>query len=129
MAKETLLESDIAAGARFIEALDNDGDDINAALWLYYPDLLQWKLLLRSARFDTGNITSAYTEVSRVLSKQEEINKNISIGDIKIINPKDPVVKLLKVIIRTGKGLNRIRMRSSLLSGIYIEDALIYRNA
>ena len=128
MAKETLLDTDIAAGGQLIEALDSDGEDINGALWLYYPDLLQWKLLLVSPKLNTKNVTGAYTQVSQVLSRHDEINKNISIGDIKILNREDPLMELLKGIIRTGKGLSKIRMRSNVLNGIYVEDALIYRN-
>jgi hypothetical protein len=129
MAKETLLDSDIAAGASFIEALDKDGEAINAALWFYYPDLSQWKLLLASSKFKAGDLTGSYTKISQVLSSQDKISKNISISDIKILQNKDPLMKLLKVIVRTGKDLNQIRMTSNVLNGIYVEDALIYRNA
>lgn len=128
MAKETLLDSDIAAGANLIKALDKDGEQIDAALWFYYPDLSQWKLLLRSAKFDRSNITGAYTKVSQILSGIDDTNKNLSIGDIKILNSKDPLTSLLKNLIH-AKGLNEIRMRSNVLNGIYVEDALIYRNA
>lgn len=127
MAKETLLESDIAAGANLIEALDQDGEQIDAALWFYYPDLSQWKLLLRSPTFDRGNITGAYTKVSQVLSGKDDVNLNISISDIKIISTKDPLMNLLKSILHI-KGLNQVRMRSNIFNGIYVEDALIYRN-
>jgi hypothetical protein len=129
MAKETLLDSDIAAGARFIEALDKAGEVINAALWFYYPDLSQWKLLLASSKFEGSNLTGSYTKISQTLSAQEDVSKNISIGDVKILQHKDPLMKLLKGIVRTGKGLNQIRMTSNVLNGIYVEDALIYRNA
>ena|SRR5258708_37790826 len=129
MAKETLLESDITAGARFIEALDKDGNPINAALWFYYPDLSQWKLLLTSPKFDKSNPTISYTEVSKILSAQDEADQNISIADVKILGEKDPLRVLLKAIIRTNKGIHQIRMKSSVLNGIYVEDALIYRNA
>jgi hypothetical protein len=129
MAKETLLDSDIAAGANFIEALDKDGEMINAALWFYYPDLSQWKLLLASSKFEGGSLTGSYTKLSQVLSSQDKISTNISISDIKILQNKDPLMKLLKGIARTGKGLNQIRMKANVMNGIYVEDALIYRNA
>jgi hypothetical protein len=129
MAKETLLESDIDAGARFIEALDNDGETVEAAFWFYYPDLSQWKLILFAPAFDKIDLTKAYTKISELLSSRDEIGKNISVADIKILKQKDPLMKLLRSIVRTGKGLSQIRMTSNLLNGIYVEDALIYRNA
>ena len=128
MAKETLLESDIAAGAEFIEALDKSGQPIEAALWFYYPDLSQWKLLLSSRAFEGKNLTTHYTNISKVLSSKDQISKNISIADVKILNRADPMTKLLKGIVRTDKTINTVRMISNHFNGIYVEDALIYRN-
>src|SRR5689334_8404959 len=104
MAKETLLDSDIAAGARFVEALDKKGEMMNAALWFYYPDVAQWKLLLVSPTFDKTDRIGPYTKVSKLLSDEDEIGKNISISDIKILRKKDPLMKILKGIMRTVKG-------------------------
>jgi hypothetical protein len=129
MAKETLLETDIAAGAKFIQALDKRGQPINAALWFYYPDLSQWKLLLASPAFQAKDLTQSYTKISEILTAEQDIGNNISIADIKLLNQTDPMMNLLKVIVRTGKGLSQIRMTSNVLNGIYVEDALIYRNA
>lgn len=128
MAKETLLETDIAAGAQFIEALDRRGQSIEAALWLYYPDLPQWKLLLSSAKFEGKDLTKSYTKISQILSSEEEISKNISVADVKLLNHGDPMMKLLKGVVHTGKGLDRIRVTANVLDGIYVEDAIIYRN-
>ena len=128
MAKETLLESDITAGAKFIQTLDKRGQPVDAALWFYYPDSCQWKLLLSSPTFDNKDLTKSYTKISEILTSEQEIGKNISIADVKILNQTDPMMKLLKVIVRTDKGPNRIRMTSNVLNGIYVEDALIYRN-
>jgi hypothetical protein len=128
MAKETLLENDITAGTKFIESLDKCGKSINAALWFYYPDLSQWKLLLSSSEFEGKDLTKPYTKISEILSAEPEINEDISISDIKLLNHTDPMMKLLKGIVRTGKGVSRIRMTSNVINGIYVEDALIYRN-
>lgn len=128
MAKETLLESDIEAGARFIEALDRSGKPVDAALWFYYPDLSQWKLLLSSRALEEKDLTRSYTKISEILSSNEEIGRVVSVADVKLLSQADPMMKLLKGIIRTGKNLSRIRMTSNFFNGIYVEDALIYRN-
>ena len=128
MAKEALLDSDVTAGARFIEALDRNGEVVNSALWFYYPDLSRWKLLIVSPTFDKAGLIPSYTKISQILSQDDQTVHTISVGDIKILMPKDPLMQLLKGITRTGKGLNQIRMTSAVLNGIYVEDALIYRN-
>lgn len=128
MAKEALLDSDVTAGARFIEALDRNGEVVNSALWFYDPDLSQWKLLIASPTFDKAGLNPSYTKISQNFSQNDQISNTISVGDVKILMSKDPLTKLLKGISRTGKGLNQIRMTSAVLNGIYVEDALIYRN-
>jgi len=66
--------------------------------------------------------------VSEVISSIGDVNKSISIDNIKIVKNNDPMMRLLKGIVRTGKGLNTIRMTSNMMNGIYVQDALIYRN-
>jgi hypothetical protein len=129
MAKETLLDTDIDAGARFIQALDESGKTVDAALWFYYPDLSQWKLLLSSQALEEKDLTKSYTKISEILSAQDDIGSTISVSDVKLLNNTDPMMKLLKGIVRTGGShLSRIRMTSNVFDGIYVEDALIYRN-
>ncbi len=128
MAKEVLLESDITAGARLIEELDKKGADVSAALWFFDPDLSEWKLLLVSPTFEKNGLTASYTMVSEVISSIGDVNKSISIDNMKIVKNNDPMMRLLKGIVRTGKGLNTIRMTSNMMNGIYVQDALIYRN-
>jgi len=128
MAKEVLLESDITAGARLIEELDKKGADVSAALWFFDPDLSEWKLLLVSPTFEKNGLTASYTMVSEVISSIGDVNKSISIDNIKIVKNNDPMMRLLKGIVRSGKGLNTIRMTSNMMNGIYVQDALIYRN-
>jgi|SRR6266851_6779395 hypothetical protein len=82
MAKEVLLESDITAGARLIEELDKKGADVSAALWFFYPDLSEWKLLLVSPTFEKNGLTASYTMVSEVISSIGDVNKSISIDNI-----------------------------------------------
>jgi len=66
--------------------------------------------------------------VSEVISSIGDVNKSISIDNIKIVKNNDPMMRLIKGIVRTGKGLNTIRMTSNMTNGIYVQDALIYRN-
>jgi hypothetical protein len=83
--------------------------------------------LLVSPSFEKNGLIQSYTKISEILSNQKQVD--ISVADIKILLQSDPLMRLLKGIIHTGKGLNQIRMTSNMLNGIYVEDALIYRNA
>ncbi len=84
--------------------------------------------MLVSPTFEKNGLTASYTMVSEVISSIGDVNKSISIDNIKIVKNNDPMMRLLKGIVRTGKGLNTIRMTSNMMNGIYVQDALIYRN-
>ncbi len=84
--------------------------------------------MLVSPTFEKNGLTASYTMVSEVISSIGDVNKSISIDNMKIVKNNDPMMRLLKGIVRTGKGLNTIRMTSNMMNGIYVQDALIYRN-
>jgi hypothetical protein len=129
MAKETLLDRDISAGAKLIRALDGRGIAITAGMWFFYPDLGDWKLLLVSPQLTEEHLPAAYTKISEAISGDSEIAESLSISDVKVLTNKDPMIRMLRGVIRTDRGISTIRMTSNLINGIYVEDALIYRNA
>jgi hypothetical protein len=48
---------------------------------------------------------------------------------IRLLDPNAELVKLLKTAIRTGAGVESIRFSKNVISGHFIDDALIYRVA
>src|SRR5216683_3990961 len=107
MAKEVLLESDITAGARLIEELDKKGADVSAALWFFDPDLSEWKLLLVSSTFEKNGLTASYTMVSEVISSIGDVNKSISMDNMKIVKNNGNYSPLISE--RRGRGGRRRR--------------------
>ena len=66
MAKELLVtdalsDKMIQAGAKLVERLDEDASNIKSALWLYFPDARNWKLILASEIVET-NISKPYSK-------------------------------------------------------------------
>lgn len=128
MAKEALLENDIRAGARLVEELDKNRFAVTSAFWMFDPDQAEWKLVLVSPVFDKAGIVQSYTKLSEIISRTNDIQEAISIGDIKVVAENDPLVLVLKKMILTGKGIHAIRMPPNYVKGIYIQDALVYRS-
>jgi len=51
----------------------------------------------------------------------------IPLKDIAVIDSNDPLIKLLRVAIKTGGGISGIRFTKNVINGTPIEDAYIYR--
>lgn len=128
MAKEILLDSDIDAGQKLIKELDASGVTLKTALWFFYPDIREWKLLLSSPDFEKqeeSNILSkSYSNIFNIIREGE---LNVSLDTIKIVLSNEPLKKMFNALAHAS-GNNRIRMSANYINGIYIEDALIYRN-
>ena len=127
MVKGALLDRHIEAGATLVNELDRRGEHVSSALWYYYPDAEQWRLLLASPSFDAKGSRQAYADLSRLLTELGTAVEGISFDDIKLVLGNDHLVPVLKKIIR-AKGLNKIRMSANRFNGVYVDDMLLYRN-
>ena len=56
-----------------------------------------------------------------------KINSEISLDDIAVSKPKNPLLKLLKIAIKTGPAISGIRFTNNVINGQLIKDAHIYR--
>lgn len=68
MAKELLVtdalsDKMIQAGAKLVERLDEDASNIKSALWLYFPDARNWKLILASEIVETDGPRKLYEKI------------------------------------------------------------------
>jgi hypothetical protein len=46
---------------------------------------------------------------------------------VSIAKKDDPLLKLLRIAIKTGPGISNIRFSRNTINGVIIEDAYIYR--
>jgi hypothetical protein len=127
MAQETLLDSHIESGKILLNELDGRDFHIVTAMWFFYPDISEWKLLLYSPEFEKKDPILLYTEISKIIDFLSENIQGITLETIKLILKNDSLLKLFKSIIHVG-GISTVRMTSNYFNGIYIDDALIYRN-
>jgi hypothetical protein len=128
MDKTTLVEKDIGDGKILIENLDRSKFKLVGALWFYYPASDEWRLLLVSPLVDTIGPRQCYTIIQSVI-EDLVLGDGISLGldRVSVLSPKDKLIRLLKVAIRTGEGISTMRFTRNTINGVFIEDALIYR--
>jgi hypothetical protein len=70
-----------------------------------------------------------YERVHRALNSLPNRYSSLHIDDISIVDPKKPVIALIRSAISTPlKALSSIRFTQNAINGQFIEDALIYRS-
>jgi hypothetical protein len=127
LVKESLSEEMISAGSDLIRRLDAAGSKISGALWFYETDSNDWRLIIVSPDVQAKGIRTVYEEVQAVLRATPDDQSIISLKDISVVSPDDPLNSLLKFAIKTDNGISRIRFSRNMINGTLIEDSYIYR--
>ena len=126
MVTKILVERDIDAGRALIEELDRQQIPVSAALWLYDDGDERYRLTIATSIYDSGPL-NAYGAVRRVLDGLAP-KTHVSLSDINVVSPNEPIVKAIQKTVKTGPGIGGVRFARNTINGIYIEDAWIYRS-
>ncbi len=119
-------EKNIEAGEKLLKLLDSSNVNVDAALWFYFDDVENWKLILSLPDFIRLGPKIAYKQVQKAINRLgNEIN--ISLNDIAILKPNSPLLNLLKTAIGTSTGIAHIRFSNNIVNGQLIKDSYIYR--
>lgn len=124
MAEETLVSTDIDRGAALIRALDKAGFPVVAAMWLYRTDLEAWQLTIASPR--ANELRQAYGEIREIADRAGV--DIVSFPHVSLVPPTDKTIFTLSKARRL-EGLGGVRLSTSMINGVYIEDAYVYRAA
>lgn len=128
MDRAILVEPKIKVGKELIQRLDRSQFPMDAALWLFMPEVERWRLMIASRLVDSKGPKETYREIQKVLSQWSGASK-LSLSEITVVSPKDSLIKVLRKAEKTGPTLTGTRMSRSAIDGVYIEDAYIYRLA
>jgi hypothetical protein len=121
-----LVTSDIDAGKKVVEALDQEHADVRAALWLYVPDASEWRLILSLPIVDREGSEAGYKLVQRALTKHEV---PLPLRRISVVGVSEPLARRLRRFVKTPPiGTSDISISSSSLDGLLIEGAHVYRS-
>jgi hypothetical protein len=127
MADAILVNSDIDAGRDLVRILDEASFPITGAAWIYFPDLEEWRLVVRTPKA-AGNLQEALLEVARALDAKGDLRKRIDLARVKLVPPGDRMLEAIGKVMKVD-GLGAVRFSRNVVNGIYIDDALIYRLA
>jgi hypothetical protein len=128
LVKNSLTSSMLEAGKELTRRLDRVGFKAVASFWLYNLETNEWRLVLASHQVDRKGPKKAYSTILNALSKKpsEEVI-GLSLQNITLTSPLDPLIKSLRTALRTGKALSDIRFSRNRINDLFIEDAYIYR--
>jgi hypothetical protein len=85
----------------------------------------EWKLILQ---FDESHEKfPTLVKIAGFIAGRDDISREISMGDITVARPSDPVVGALKTLVHTDQSVNRARIGPVSANGVYFEDGLVYR--
>lgn len=124
MGPEILVDKDIEAGAKLVTELDRAHFEIDCAFWWFSGDSRVYQLILATPLAARLEPTAVYQRLQTTLRKS---GVPLSLDRIKILKPGDPLVRAMQRAFKMGPATGRLRVSSSFVNGIMVEDALVYR--
>jgi hypothetical protein len=124
MNKAVLVNLDIEAGAKIIEALDESGFTVNVALWAVLSEYGYGRLILASRHFDDGP-SKAYPRVLGVL--QQKGIGSYEDPNLLVLRMTDPFIQELRKLFGKAKGVAGMRLGNQSFGDRFIEDGYVYR--
>jgi hypothetical protein len=119
MYKKILVSELIEEGQQLLDALTRHRFPLHAALWLYIPDALEWRLVIVTPTVDQAGPIAAYTRLQRVLGSISAAQ--LTFTDITLISPLSPDYEtLVGSPQRLGAAAGHVR-------NVVFEDAYIYQ--
>ena len=129
MVKEQLTGAMIDAGAELTMKLDEMGLPVTAAFWLFAPEVNEWRLLFASPEVSTKGPRDIYEKIRQAIEQLGAGAAAVPLSVIGLLDAEADLVRLLRLAVNTGPGINRVRFSKNVINGHFIDDALIYRAA
>jgi hypothetical protein len=125
MAATALVEFDMEAGAELLGRLDEAAVPVAAALWLHFPEADEWRLVIGSPLVDQAGAHETYARIQRVLA-DSGLGEQLPLRAITVMSPAEPLLQALRGAVSV-RDAGVVRLGRSVVEGVYIEDAYIYR--
>ena len=127
--KDQLTDAMVEAGAVLTRKLDESGMPTSAALWMFNPEINEWRLLFASPEVSAQGPRQVYERIRVALEELGDKAAAAPLSVIGLLDPNAELVQLLRIAIRRESGVGRIRFSKNVINGRFIDDALIYRVA
>ena len=126
MVEDTLVDSKIAKGAKFLDALDAAGVPVDAALWFYFPESEKWRLVVATPIEEEEGPLAAY-RAFREAREAAEPPVEFGSGEVQAASRNDPIIKALWGFGVPPSQLVGKRFGGTYINGVAFEGAYLYR--
>jgi hypothetical protein len=131
MGKTVLVMFPVVAGNQLLDALDQDGFDVQAALWLYRSEEDFWRLMIASPLVQRIGQIEAYkrilTQLQHIRPSLDPLINDIYMENITVVDPSDSLIRALKRVVRVAEGDPPVRLTRNALGDVFIDEAYIFR--
>ena len=127
MATTALVSTDVEMGSELLKVLDEAAFPVTAAAWMYFPDVDEWRLVIRTPKVEK-DLQGALRELAAALDAKGDLRTRLDLSRVKLVPPKDKVLAAMASMVRVD-GISNIRFSRNVINGVLIDDALIYRLA
>jgi hypothetical protein len=126
MDTEALVDRDIEEGRRLIQALDQAGIPVVAALWNFLPEESAWRLLIASPKVSEAGPRAAYVAIQDVLL---ESRIGLPLRRISAVGPDDPLITELRIFAGTDPApfIGSMYLQKTVIGKTYVEGTYVYR--
>ena len=126
MDQTTMVNDDLEVGRQAVEAFDELGPTAKCAFWFYRSESGEWRFVVATPVVDRDGPREAYAEIAKTLGQKDLLEK-LPLTRVAAVGTRDPLVQLLRTVVRTGPKISGIRFQKNVINGVHIEDAYIYR--
>ncbi|MFQ2706695.1 hypothetical protein ACK3ZA_07430 [Aeromonas caviae] len=131
MGEKPLVDGLIFDSFAFILGLDALDSSPSLAVWYFYEDADDWRLIIAGPNFDKflpKQEALAYQKVSEAISHSNL--QSLSISLVKLIRTDDALSKALGFLVGTPPdGFTRASFTNTSLNGIFIKEMIVLRSA
>jgi hypothetical protein len=131
MGEKTLVESQITDSIALIEQLDSSEYLPSLAVWYYYDDVDEWRLIIAGQKFDEY-LPKQEPKIYRVIAEaiNEKELSSINISQVKIMKSDEPLAKTMKLLVGTDpKGITKTHFVDTTINAIFIKEMIVLRSA
>lgn len=125
LVKELLTSEMILGGENLTILLDNTDLNITASFWFYSVVNMRWKLIFGISQVWEEGPLKSITTIHKLL--RDNPIDGVDFSDLRIVQSEHSMIRRLKALAKTGKGLKGIRITQTVVDGELIQDAYVYR--
>jgi translation initiation factor 2 beta subunit (eIF-2beta)/eIF-5 len=128
LVKESISRDMISAGDRLARHLVASELPIDGLLWHYVTESNSWRFVVASPEVSASGPKNVYQRIRAIIEQMPQSDEQVvNWDDIFVVDTKDPLIKLLRQAVHTGKGVAGTRFSRNVVNGVLIEDAYVYK--